>query len=134
MNELTPKPVGGSIIGSIMHGSSGNEPAPTPYSHAIFLMETFIAGTSHVENIRELCRELAPEQRLTLLRESKNEYDSNAIVVKTSAGAKLGYVPKVKNEVLARLLDGGKALYAVIQTIEPKDHWVRITIQIFMQE
>ena len=134
MNELTPKPVGGSIIGSIMHGSSGNEPAPTPYSHAIFLLETFIAGTSHVENIRELSRELAPEERLTLLRESKNEYDPNAIVVKTSSGAKLGYVPKVKNEVLARLLDGGKALYAVIQTIEPKDHWVRITIQIFMQE
>lgn len=134
MNELTPKPVGGSLIGSIMHGSSGNAPMPTPYSHEIFLLETFIAGTSHVENMGELCRELAPEERLHLLRESKNEYDSNAIVVKTSDGAKLGYVPRVKNEVLARLLDGGKALYAVIQIIEPKDHWVRIVIKIFMQD
>ncbi|MBR5162274.1 MAG: HIRAN domain-containing protein [Thermoguttaceae bacterium] len=134
MNELTPKPVGGSLVGSILHGSSGNEPMPTPYSHPIFLLETFIAGTSHVENMRELSRDLVPEERLKLFRESKNEYDSNAIVVKNSAGAKLGYVPRVKNEVLARLLDGGKALYAVIQSVEPKDHWVKIVVKIFMQE
>ena len=107
---------------------------PAPYSHPIFLLETFIAGTSHIENMDELSRELAPEERLTLLRESKNEYDSNAIVVKNSGGDKLGYVPRVKNEVLAHLLDGGKALYAVVQSVEPKGHWVKIIIKIFMQE
>ena len=52
--------------------------------------------------------------RLQLFRDRKNRYDKNSIVLKNAAGDRVGFVPISKNEILARLLEAGKVLYATV--------------------
>jgi hypothetical protein len=70
------------------------------------------------------------------VREADNKYDKLAIRIDDADGRKLGYIPRKKNEVLARLLDGGKLLYGKVAAVEFSDYsnWVDITVKIYMKE
>ena len=108
-----------------------------PFSQRILLMNTFVAGVNHVKGIRKLTRDLKEHETVLLIRESKNEYDDLAILVKNNAGKKLGYIPRMKNEVMARLMDAGKTLEAEVAELKdntkdnrnvyyPVDIWINI--------
>jgi hypothetical protein len=56
---------------------------------------------------------------LVLRREPDNPHDEWAIEVLTTSGAKLGYVPRSSNEVIAELLDQGLAVKAEIDYLDP---------------
>ena len=107
---------------------------PKPYSREIFLFETHVAGTSHVENIVELEPSLKEGDRLVLVREPGNPYDGRAIRIQTKEGEKIGYVPRKDNMIFARLMDAGKVLFAVITEKEWDNDWLRIGIRIYMSE
>ena len=102
----------------------------------LFLIECEIAGTSFVKNIAEKAAAFNEGEVLSLIREADNKYDSLAIRVDNSCGEKLGYVPRKKNEILARLLDGGKMLYGTVSEKEISEYsnWVDITIKICMKD
>ena len=114
------------------------------FSRQIFLDEVNIAGVTHVKKIKSYVKKLKVGDRLTLLREPKNEYDELAIVVKDEKGHKLGYVPRRCNSVVARLMDAGKLVYAVIDDIDMDEEdnvdmvtgipWRLITIAIYMED
>jgi hypothetical protein len=49
----------------------------------------------------------SPGARLVLRREPERRYDPRSIAVLTEGGERLGYLPPVRSEVLATLMDSG---------------------------
>ncbi|MBE6511316.1 MAG: restriction endonuclease [Methanobrevibacter millerae] len=84
-----------------------------PFVKDIKLITTKVAGLDYIENIDEIFSQIQIEDKLDLFRESDNEYDYRAIIVKYH-GEKIGYVPRNENHVLSNLMDGGKLLYGVV--------------------
>lgn len=132
MSDLV-KADGGGLI-SLLHGKNGNLDIPKPFERDIFLFDTHVAGTSHVEGIEELEPYLNLEDRLDFFREPDNPYDAQAIVIKNADGVKIGYVPKRDNVIFARLMDAGKLLFGRITEKEMQGKWLRIEIKVFLHE
>ncbi len=74
------------------------------------------------------------DDRLEFFREPDNQYDKQAIVIKTANGVKIGYVSMQDNVIFARLMDAGKLLFGKITSKEKKDSWVKIYIKVFLHE
>ena len=123
----------GELVG-LLHGKGGNLVVPKPFEKDIFLFDTHVAGTSHIEGIEELEPHLNIDDRLDFFREPDNRYDKEAIAIKTAGGVKIGYVPKQDNVIFARLMDAGKLLFGRISDKEKKGSWVKLDIKVFMHE
>ena len=63
-------------------------------SREVSLMECTIAGTTHIDGIVAKTATVFEGTILTLVRDPKNEYDSDAIAVQTDAGERIGWVPQ----------------------------------------
>lgn len=119
----------------IFHGDKGDMVLPKPFERDIFLFDTEIAGTSHVEGLTALVPQLNEETRVKFFREPDNKYDKNAIVIRTEKGSKLGYVPRKDNVVFARLMDAGKQLFGKIADKKVVDDaYVKIRIGIYLHD
>lgn len=101
-----------------------------PLIREIHLFDTWIAGTTHLED-KSVLKELKAEAELLLQRED-NQFDSKAILVLNSDKKKLGYVPEKDNVVFSRLMDAGKILKAKVSKIEEKGSWTKVTIGIYL--
>lgn len=132
MGDIVTTNAGG--LAGLFHGAGGAIAIPKPFERDIFLFDTFVAGTTHIEGIEELVKYLNVDDRLNFLREPDNPYDPKAIVIKTVNGVKIGYVPKNDNVVFSRLMDAGKLLFGKIVSIETKGNWVKINIGIYLHE
>lgn len=123
----------GELVG-LLHGKDGELVVPKPFEKDIFLFDTHVAGTSHIEGIEELETHLNIDDRLDFFREPDNRYDKEAIAIKTAESVKIGYVPKQDNVIFARLMDAGKLLFGRISGKEKKGNWVKLDIKVFMHE
>lgn len=132
MNDLV-KTDGNSLV-SFLHGSGGEISIPKPFERDIFLFDTYIAGTTHIEGIEDLAEYLNADDRLTFIREPDNKYDKEAIMIKTENGVKIGYVPRQDNVIFARLMDAGKLLFGKIVSKEKIGNWIKIYIKVFLHE
>ena len=121
------------LIG-LMHGKDGGLSIPKPFERDIFLFDTYVAGTTHIEGIEELEPHLNIDDRLEFFREPDNQYDKQAIVIKTADGVKIGYVPQNDNAIFARLMDAGKLLFGKITAKEKKGSWVKLGIKVYLHE
>ena len=121
-----------NIIG-ILNSNNGLN-IEKPFSKDIFLIEVHIAGTTHIDNINELEPKLNEGVEVLFFREPTNQYDDKAIVIKDKEGNKLGYVPRAKNEILARLMDAGKLVYGKIKSKEKIDNWIKIELEIYLKD
>ena len=101
-----------------------------PMIREIHLFDTWIAGTTHLED-KYVLYTLEADEELVLQREN-NEFDSKAILVLKGDTRKLGYVPEKDNIIFARLMDAGKILKAKVGKIEDKDSWTKVTIGIYL--
>ena len=102
-----------------------------PLIKEIHLFDSFIAGTTHLED-ESVLEEIKVGDILTLQRE-KNKFDSNAIMVLTAEKKKLGYVPEKDNIIFARLMDAGKFLKAKVTKIRDRgDYFKQINIGIYL--
>ena len=99
------------IIGFIQKGGNVK-----PFLKDIFLIKVHVAGLDYIDNIDEIFPKIKVGDKLGLFREASNEYDKHAILVKYH-GEKIGYVPKKDNYVLSKLMDAGKHLYGVVDSI-----------------
>ena len=113
--------------------SFDSEGLPLPFVQGIFLIECQVAGTSHVD-IREIEPELKPEDILVFTREANNPHDKLAIRISDKEGNKLGYVPREKNEILARLMDAGKIVFGKLKTKAWLESWLMLGIQVYMRD
>jgi len=82
----------------------------------IIVQSSPLAGFRHYE-APNLWGEIAPGDPLTLVREPDNPHDPNAVRVEWRT-FKLGYVPRVENEALARHLDRGTPLVARVSKVQ----------------
>lgn len=124
---------GNNLVG-LLHGKGGELVIPKPFEKDIFLFDTYIAGTTHIEGIEELEPNLNIDDKLDFFREPDNRYDKEAIMIKTVNGVKIGYVPKHDNVIFARLMDAGKLLFGRISYKEKNGNWVKIRIKVYLHE
>jgi hypothetical protein len=104
-----------------------------PFFEAIFLTQSTVAGTTHIENIKELEPQLKIGDKLDFYRELNNLHDKNAILIKHT-GNKIGYIPMVDNEILANLMDAGKLIYGEIKDKKFQGKWIKIDFDIYLDD
>ena len=84
-----------------------------PLNHEILLFDSYVAGTTHIED-ESIIDDIKEGDELILLREPENVIDENAILVLDVKQRKIGYIPEKDNVVFARLMDAGKYLKAKV--------------------
>ncbi len=92
-----------------------------------------VAGTPYYEAEAAADR-LRPGQRLVLRRQPENRYDALAIEVLGPEGHKLGYVPRRRNEIPARLMDAGKRLSARTESIAKRGNWLHVQVSLYLED
>jgi hypothetical protein len=102
-----------------------------PLVKEIYLFDTYIAGTSFVED-KDIFSTLRENDHLILRRDVNNKFDEKAILVLTQSQQKLGFIPRKDNEIFSRLLDAGKLLTASIKEINLKGDFYTIKINIYL--
>lgn len=133
MGELANVNQSGGLI-DLLTNSRTDIVIPKPFERDIYLFDSHVAGTSHVEGIAELEPHLSVDDKLSFFREPDNEFDPNAILIKNADGVKIGYVPEADNVIFSRLMDAGKLLFGRITKKEMKGTWLKINIKIYLHE
>ena len=100
-------------------------------SRSILLQESPLAGFQYYRGAA-VWPFLRVGERLTLVRESFNGHDGDAVAV-YFRNDKLGFVPSRENSTIAQLLDRGERLEAKIaRLLEESNPWRRVRIAIFI--
>ena len=126
-NELSTQQTG-ALIQTIDQQGLGE--MLKPLIREIHLFDSYIAGTTHLED-KTVLNEIKIGDKLSLQRE-KNKFDENAILIYTEDRKKLGYIPEKDNLIFARLMDAGKLLAAKIKKIDKKGSFTQISIGIYL--
>lgn len=124
----------GTDIVNIIHSDRKGLVVPKPFEKDIYLFDTHVAGTSYIAAMEDLEPHLKEGERLEFFREPNNAYDDRAIVIKTAAVAKIGYVPMADNVIFSRLMDAGKLIFGKITKKRKRGKWVQIDIKVFLHE
>lgn len=123
----------GDLIEYLMKTGSGID-LPKPFERDIYLFDTYVAGTTHIEGIENIGESLKDDDRLVFYREPENEHDPQAIRIETLGKDKIGYVPRQDNVIFSRLMDAGKVLFAKVVEKEMRGKWLKIKIKIYLHE
>ena len=102
------------------------------FSKDILALECLVAGTSF-RKLNDVEAALNKEVKLELKREPQNEYDHFAIALHFEKH-KIGYIPRDKNEVIARLMDAGKNFFATIQAKEWEGNWLKVDVRVYLKD
>ena len=126
-NELVEQKTG-ELVSAINQQGIGE--LLKPLIREIHLFDSFVAGTTHLKDSSVL-EEIKVDDKLKLIRED-NKFDSNAVMILTEDGKKVGYVPEKDNIIFARLMDAGKLLAAKITKISKRGTFYQISIGIYL--
>ncbi len=118
----------------------------------LLILKTGVAGFKHHIDLTkkedmELYESLVPGTKLNLFRDMDNIHDKFAVSIYTKDDVQIGYISRFKVETMARLLDYGKKIYAIVdeqrippedpteyrRTIAPTEGW-EVTISVYMEE
>ena len=100
---------------SLLHDANGGQNI-IPFNREIFVINVFIAGTTH----------------LTMLRHPDNEVDQYAIGIYFNH-TQIGWVPMKDNLVIARLMDAGKLFNCKVVSVNHNNPSnPRINVSIYM--
>jgi hypothetical protein len=102
------------------------------FAREILVLECIVAGTSF-RKLDKVQDELKETVQLEMKREGDNKFDCFAIAL-WFQDTKVGYIPKDKNEVLARLMDAGKQFYATINAKEMEGNWLKLQIKVLLKD
>ncbi|MDP2810704.1 MAG: HIRAN domain-containing protein [Rhodocyclaceae bacterium] len=105
-----------SAAQQLMAKTFARQPVSLPLGRDIFLLETHVAGLRY-HQARDALPNLRVGTALSLRREPGNSHDELAIEVFVLESMKLGYIPRHRNPVLARLMDAGKQLLASVASV-----------------
>ena len=117
------------ILRAIQNGS----PLPKPFSKDALVLKTYIAGT-HYSDAKNIVDSIKEGNYLVFQREVKNPHDNRAIKIMDLDKNKLGYVPKVKNEVISNLMDAGKTIFGIIDKKQWSGDYFNLDISIYLKE
>lgn len=103
---------------------------PVPFESKIVLFESVrIAGTTHAPNINDVMEQIPEDALLRFVCEPDNQADPWAIRVEYG-GKKIGYMPADKNELIARLMDGGKTLHGSLLECSLQGDWWKVYMEV----
>jgi hypothetical protein len=103
------------------------------FEEDILALSSIIAGTSYL-NLKEIEKEIIlKESEIQLKRDPENTFDKFAILV-LFKDQKLGYLPKSKNQTIARLVDAGKQFYAKAIEKEWEGTWLKIDLEVYLKD
>lgn len=102
------------------------------FAREILVLECLAAGTSF-RKLDKVQDDLKETVQLEMKREGENEFDQFAIAL-WFQDTKVGYIPREKNEVLARLMDAGKQFYATISAKEMEGNWLKLEIKVMLKD
>lgn len=102
------------------------------FAREIVVLECLAAGTSF-RKLDKVQDDLKETVQLEMKRKGHNEFDRFAIALWFKK-TKVGYIPKEKNEVLARLMDAGKQFYAAITAKEMEGNWLKLAIKVVLKD
>lgn len=109
---------------------TGMVAAPQPVLTRLVLLKTSVAGFVYYDG-PSLLHSLKPGAPVRLQREPANPYDPRAVEVYCGT-AKLGYLPRSNNPVIASLMDQHFGLQAEVSDVcSDKDHYRPVGIEIF---
>ncbi len=101
-----------------------------PFPTTITLCEdVVVAGTSHIVGIDDVLDGIELPADVKLVRDAGNLHDRWAIKV-MHGGKRLGFVPCDVNEILARLMDGGKKLTGTVFEREVRGRWNKLHMEV----
>jgi len=133
MNKIIP--IDESNVVALINAQKNGLEIGKPFSRQIYLLSATIAGTGYIDNIEELTDNITIGSKLRLVREADNKFDKLAILVKDQQGNKLGYVPRSDNPILARLMDAGKLIYGIVNSIKcPDCNFLNLKMEIYMDD
>ncbi len=123
-----------SLIAATQSGDGPSLSVPMPFQNRIVLVSnTRIAGTARISGIDEIVNKLEEGTELRFVREPKNMQDHWAIKVFAGEQA-LGYVPADCNQILARLMDGGKSIFGELTEIEKIGTWNKLHMKVILDD
>ena len=102
------------------------------FAREILVLQCLVAGTSF-RKLDKVQDDLNETVQLEMKREGDNEFDHFAVAL-WFQNTKVGYIPKDKNEVLARLMDAGKQFYATIHAKEMEGNWLKLEIKVMLKD
>ena len=112
---------------------SGGQITFKAFEEDILALESIVAGTSYL-NLHEIEKQIEMKiSELTLQREPDNEFDPFAVKV-LFKDQKLGYIPKSKNQTIARLMDAGKRFYAKVSSKEWEGQWLKLDLEVYLKD
>ncbi|MCS6935434.1 MAG: HIRAN domain-containing protein [Chitinophagales bacterium] len=126
-NELVPV-----SSGMLQWLGQGGSAITSPFNRQITVLHTVVAGTSY-RDIHRVEDELYPGIELSMVREPDNEQDGFAVKILLH-DYHIGYLPRTKNEVIARLMDAGKSFTARVTDFEWEGAWARIEVEVLMND
>lgn len=80
------------------------------------MMLTYIAGVNYRPGARDKLASMIDGEALRLVRQPENPYDKNAVAV-YDGGVHLGYVPAVDAVTIAKAMDQGLKVSAVVNRV-----------------
>ena len=126
--------VGAGGIIDAANAAGASLSVPMPFQNRIVLIEDArIAGTTHIRGIDGIVEGIEVGMELRLEREPGNLADCWAIRV-FAGDDRIGFVPADNNEVLARLMDGGKALSAKLTGKEKIGSWNKLHMEVSLDD
>lgn len=103
------------------------------FEEDILALSSIVAGTSYL-NLKDIEKEIVlKDSEIQLKRDPENEFDKFAILV-VFKDQKLGFLPKSKNQTIARLMDAGKQFYAKAVAKEWEGTWLKIDLEVYLKD
>ena len=109
-----------------------SQPNPKHDRRDVLIQTSPVAGFQYHQG-ELFWEELTAGDQLQLSREPDNPYDENAVAIYRGS-IKLGYLPRVENTAVARMMDKGKRIDAFIQNKQKSDDpWERMTVEVWLR-
>ena len=122
----------GAVLAALRDATLG---LGAPFAQPILLFERArVAGTTNIRDIDFICEDIEPGAKLSLKRDVDNRDDPFAVRVFSPSDDFIGYVPADINEPIARLMDAGKSLYAVMTDHELYHAWNKVYFEVYLDD
>ena len=122
----------GEVLAALQDTTLGLD---APFTQPILLFERArVAGTTNIRDIDFICEDIEPGAKLGLKRDIDNRDDPFAVRVFSPSNDYIGYVPADINEPIARLMDAGKKLYAVMTDHERYHAWNKVYFEVYLDD
>ena len=95
---------------------------------------TAVAGTRHAADIEQACAHLSSGDVLLFERDGENAYDPWAVRVLDGCGRRLGYVSCEFNEIVSRLMDGGRQVLGRVVSCRKIDGWHCVEMGVYLND